>query len=131
LIQKSSSNHRLNFVQANIKNINARRLSKMSSPRVETFVNGLRGSTEETSAYEMMRSAYSNRGAKKPNSRNNRSNSAQGDQVKALKKTITPELGVKKKEIMKLTIMNPSFRNETIIYNRRLTPEKKHEVMSE
>ena len=103
----------------------------MSSPRVETFVNGLRGSTEEPSAYDIMRSAYSNRGAKKPNSRNNRSNSAQGDQVKALKKTITPELGVKKKEIMKLTIMNPSFRNETIIYNRRLTPEKKHEVMSE
>ena len=76
-----------------------------------------------------MRSAYSNRG-KKVVSRNNRSNSAQNDQIKALKKTPTPEIGGKKKEIMKLTIMNPSFKNETIIYNR-MTPEKKHEVMSE
>ena len=103
----------------------------MSSPRLQgdTFVKGLRLSTEETSAYDQMRSAYSNRG-KKVVSRNNRSNSAQGDQMKVLKKTPTPEIGGKKKEIMKLTIMNPSFKNETIIYNR-MTPDKKHEVMSE
>jgi hypothetical protein len=48
-----------------------------------------------------------------------------------LKKTPTPtEIGGKKKEIMKLTIMNPSFKNETVIYNR-MTPDKKHDIMSE
>lgn len=39
---------------------------------------------------------------------------------------------------MKLTIMNPSFKNETVIYNKNtrnnrieiVTPEKKYEVMS-
>jgi hypothetical protein len=80
-----------------------------------------------------MRSAYSNRGYKNNSSRNNRSNSAQGDVVKGLKKTPTPDGVGKKKEIMKLTIMNPSFKNETIVYNnaKRIdTPEKKHEVMS-
>lgn len=99
----------------------------MSSPRLgpDNFVKGLRGSTEaETSVYEQMRQAYTNRGAKKPGSRNTRSNSAQGDQIQGLKKE------VKKKEIMKLTIMNPSFKNETVIYNRQ-TPEKKHDIMSE
>jgi hypothetical protein len=45
----------------------------------------------------------------------------------------------KKKEIMKLTIMNPSFKNETVIYKKNvrsnrmdiITPEKNnYEVMS-
>lgn len=87
-----------------------------------------------------MRSAYTNRGTKAVLSRNNRSSSAQGEAMKALKKAPTPDAAGKKKEIMKLTIMNPSFKNETVIYNNGttrknrmtvVTPDKKsHEVMS-
>jgi C-terminal processing protease CtpA/Prc len=54
--------------------------------------------------------------------------------MKALKKTPNQEINTKKKEIMKLTILNPSFKNETIVYKnpKRIeigTPDK-HEVMS-
>jgi hypothetical protein len=45
--QKSTSAHRLNFIQANIKNVNSRRLSKISSPRGDLFLKNLRGSTDD------------------------------------------------------------------------------------
>jgi hypothetical protein len=134
----SNSTHRLNFIQANIKNINLRRLSKMSSPR-DGFAKGFRGSTiADESATDQLTKGYTQHRNTKVSSRNTRSNSAQGDQqFKGLKKTATPEANAgKKKEIMKLTIMNPSFRNETVIYKnpKRVessTPEKAtHKALS-